>query len=76
MSNEPSTSDYVVYLYTDVEAAATPRTGSVFTDYDDASDAGIYPHQEGYSRGMYGYVHEQRGYTEIERIQIDGEIKP
>jgi hypothetical protein len=75
-SNEPNNSDYVVYLYKDVEASATPQTGSVFTDYDDASDAGIYPHQEGYSRGMYGYVHEQRGYTAIERIQIDGEIKP
>jgi len=76
ISNEPSNSDYVVYLYKDVEASATTQTGSVFTDYDDASDAGIYPHQEGYSRGMYGYVHEDRGYTEIERIQIDGEIKP
>lgn len=75
VANEDSSSDYTVYLYKQY-TYATDYPGTIFTAYDDTDDTGVYPHSDGYSRGMHGTLYAARAATQIKRITLDGEIKP
>jgi len=74
-ANEDTSSDYTIYLYKN-STLSTDYPGTGFTAYDDTDDTGVYPHSEGYSRGMHGTLFARRAATQIQRITLDGEIKP
>ena len=75
VGNEDNNSDYTVYLYKN-NTLSLDYPGTGFTAYDDTDDTGVYPHSDGYSRGMYGTLYARRAATQIKRITLDGEIKP